>query len=129
MEFVTLKYNGTKDYRDRTVMRNHWKPGDVKPVPAREAKKLLQFVEFAPRHEGDDPQELQAYAQAVQATVQELDERKKRELANVQISIDQMDKGALEVYAKQYGVNLDKRRSVETLRQEVNNLIELHGAM
>lgn len=109
-------------------MRNHWKPGDVKPVPAREAKKLLQFVEFA-RHEGDDPQELQAYAQAVQATVQELDERKKRELANVQISIDQMDKGALEVYAKQYGVNLDKRRSVETLRQEVNNLIELHGAM
>lgn len=128
MEFVTLKYNGTKDYRDRTVMRNHWKPGDVKPVPAREAKKLLQFVEFA-RHEGDVPQELQAYAQAVQATVQELDERKKRELANVQISIDQMDKGALEVYAKQYGVNLDKRRSVETLRQEVNNLIELHGAM
>lgn len=128
MEFVTLKYNGTKDYRDRTVMRNHWKPGDVKPVPAREAKKLLQFAEFA-RHEGDDPQELQTYAQAVQATVQELDERKKRELANVQISIDQMDKGALEVYAKQYGVNLDKRRSVETLRQEVNNLIELHGAM
>lgn len=128
MEFVTLKYNGTKDYRDRTVMRNHWKPGDVKPVPAREAKKLLQFVEFE-RHEGDVPQELQAEVLAVQATVQELDERKKRELANVQISIDQMDKGALEAYAKQYGVNLDKRRSVEKLRQEVNNLIELHGAM
>ena len=128
MEFVTLKYNGTKDYRDRTVMRNHWKPGDVKPVPAREAKKLLQFVEFA-HHESDVPQELQAYAQAVQTTVQELDERKKRELANVQFSIDQMDKGALEAYAKQYGVNLDKRRSVETLRQEVNTLIELHGAM
>lgn len=128
MEFVILKYNGTKDYRDRTVLRNVWTPGDVKPVPARDAKKLLQFLEFE-RHDGAVPPELQMQSEAVQATVQELDERKKRELANVQFSIDQMDKGALEAYAKQYGVNLDKRRSVEKLRQEVNNLIELHGAM
>lgn len=40
-----------------------------------------------------------------------------------------MDKDALEAYAKNYSVDLDKRRSLASLRQEVNNLIELHGAV
>ena len=47
----------------------------------------------------------------------------------VQVSIDQMDKVALEAYARNYGVELDKRRSVAALRAEVNNLVELHGAV
>ena len=128
MEFLTLKYRGTKDYRDRTVLRNLWKPGDVKPVPERDAKKLLQFAEFKP-YDGKATKELKETQEIAQQIVKDKQDKDKRQLENVQFSIDQMDKGALEAYAKQYGVDLDKRRSVETLRQEVSNLIELHGAM
>ena len=43
--------------------------------------------------------------------------------------VQTMDKDALEAFAKtHYGQNLDKRRNVETLRQEVSRLIDQFGA-
>lgn len=43
--------------------------------------------------------------------------------------IQTMDKDALEGYAKtNFGQNLDKRRSVEALRQEVTRLVDQFGA-
>ena len=51
MDFVALHYTGIKDYRDRTPLKNLWQPGDVKLVAERDAKRLLQFAEFA-RHVG-----------------------------------------------------------------------------
>ena len=46
MKLIAVKYEGRKDYRDRTALRTEWKTGDVKRVPEREARQLLKFAEF-----------------------------------------------------------------------------------
>ena len=43
------------------------------------------------------------------------------------MTIETMDKGALETYAAKYETNLDKRKSEATLRAQVANLIEQFG--
>lgn len=128
MNFVPIKYIGRKDYRDRTSLRQSWQPGDTKLVPEQDAKKLLQFAEFEHSKAKAKPAELEQ-AKTAQKVADQAKHDAKRDLENVQVSIDQMDKDALEAYAKNYSVDLDKRRSLASLRQEVNNLIELHGAV
>lgn len=128
MNFVPIKYIGRKDYRDRTSLRQSWQPGDTKLVPEQDAKKLLQFAEFEHSKAKVNPAELEQ-AKTAQKVADQAKQDAKRDLENVQVSIDQMDKDALEAYAKNYSVDLDKRRSLASLRQEVNNLIELHGAV
>ena len=44
------------------------------------------------------------------------------------LTVESMDKAALEQYARKYEVELDKRRSLDTLRAEVSTLIEQFGA-
>ena len=128
MNFVSIKYTGRKDYRDRTSLRQSWQPGDTKLVPEQDAKKLLQFAEFEHSKAKVNPAELE-HAKTAQKVADQAKQDAKRDLENVQVSIDQMGKDALEAYAKNYSVDLDKRRSLASLRQEVNNLIELHGAV
>lgn len=128
MEFVALHYTGDKDYRDRTPLKNLWAPGDVKLVAERDARRLLQFAEFQ-RHEGATTPEQQRQAATAQQIADVQKDKAKQTLENVQVSIDQMDKAALEAYARNYGVELDKRRAVGALRQEVQALVELHGAV
>lgn len=127
-DFVYVKHTGEKDARDRTPLKRLWKPGDVKLVSAADAKALTRFVEFAVVEAKPDEQELQK-ADMEQKTQDKQAAKEKRTIEDVHFSIDQMDKDALETYAKKYGVELDKRRSVDTLRREVSGLIELHGAM
>ena len=43
------------------------------------------------------------------------------------LSVDQMDKGALEAYARKYDVDLDKRGKLDSLRGQVVNLIHQYG--
>lgn len=128
MNFVPIKYIGRKDYRDRTSLRQSWQPGDTKLVPEQDAKKLLQFAEFERSEAQAKPAELKQ-AKTANKVADKAKQDAKRDLENVQVSIDQMDKDALEAYAKNYSVDLDKRRSLAALRQEVNNLVELHGAV
>lgn len=128
MEFVALHYTGDKDYCDRTPLRNLWAPGDVKLVAERDAKRLLQFAEFDV-HEGKTTPEQQERATTAHKIADVQVKKAKQTLENVQVSIDQMDKAALEAYARNYGVELDKRRAVGTLRDEVQALVELHGAV
>lgn len=128
MDFVALHYTGIKDYRDRTPLKNLWQPGDVKLVAERDAKRLLQFAEFA-RHVGKTTPEQEQQAATAQQIADVQQAKARQTLENVQVSIDQMDKATLEAYARNYGVELDKRRSVAALRAEVNNLVELHGAV
>ena len=128
MKLIAVTYSGRKPYRDRTALRNDWLPGDVKRVPEREAKILLRFAEFDRADEAeatDKPGDAEAMV-AGQAQ-REQDERNATE--SMLLLVDSMDKDALEAYAKNYSVDLDKRRSLASLRQEVNNLIELHGAV
>lgn len=135
MDFTRLTYSGRKPYNDKagTV----WAPGDTNLVAPDAAKRLLRFVEFAqaaadttagktPKAKSDTAELQQAHA---------LHEEQKRKAANehqqtenMLLTVQSMEKGALEEYARKYDVELDKRLAVGKLRAEVSTLIEQFGA-
>jgi len=66
--------------------------------------------------DGDDPSQVQVLGEAIQGV---------KDAANGALNIDTMNKKELEVYAfDHFNVELDGRRSVPKLREEVKNLIK-----
>lgn len=126
MNLTRITYNGAKHYRDREV-RYQWAPGDTKLVPERAASRLLRFPVFALA----DGKATAAEQEQAIVTV-ELAEQKARdehyEKEGMLMTVETMDKNALEAYAAKYETNLDKRKSEATLRAQVANLIEQFGA-
>ena len=47
MNLVNVKFSGSRAYRDRTALANVWEPGDIKVIPAEDARVLRRFAEFA----------------------------------------------------------------------------------
>lgn len=128
MKFTRIQYNGRKVYRDRTSVRTTWAPGDTNLVSGNDAKMLLRYAEFS-AVEGAEPaadDELNA-AMSQQESVKAKEDNEKREIENMLMTVESMDKGTLEAYARHYNVELDKRRAVGVLRQEVSTLIEQFG--
>lgn len=143
MKFVKIRYEGASAYIDRTPLKNAWEPGDVKLVSERDAKTLLAYLEFqrvvdgeaAPKKadkkaesqaadQPDDAAELELAQQAL-AESQAVEEKAKRLTENTLLEIEQMDKDALEAYARQnYGVDIDRRRSLDNLRNQVTELVQ-----
>ena len=134
MKFVKVRYTGVTPYTDRTPLKNAWEPGDVKLVSEDDARTLRRYLEFqlvtddakAERKKSatDEQAEL---AQAKQSQQHAMASQKANdsavEAALLEISI--MEKDALEAYARQnYSVDLDKRRSLETLRTQVTALVQ-----
>ena len=134
MKFVKVRYTGVTPYTDRTPLKNAWEPGDVKLVSEDDARALRRYLEFqlvtddakAERKKSatDEQAEL---AQAQQSQQHALASKKANdsavEAALLEISI--MEKDALEAYARQnYSVDLDKRRSLDTLRTQVTALVQ-----
>ena len=134
MKFVKVRYTGVTPYTDRTPLKNAWEPGDVKLVSEDDARALRRYLEFqlvtedakAERKKSatDEQAEL---AQAQQSQQHAMASKKANdsavEAALLEISI--MEKDALESYARQnYGVDLDKRRSLDTLRTQVTALVQ-----
>ena len=127
MKLIAVKYEGKKPYRDRTLLRNEWEPGDIKRVPERDAKILLRFAEFHRAEEAEATDRPEDVESAIAAQAQrENDERNETEA--MLMLVDTMDKDALEAYALKYEINLDKRRGLDKLRGEVVSLIEQFGA-
>lgn len=127
MKLIAVKYEGKKPYRDRTLLRNEWEPGDIRRVPERDARILLRFAEFHRAEEAeasDRPEDVEA---AVAAQAQR-EKSERNETEAMLLLVDTMDKDALEAYALKYEVNLDKRRGLDKLRGEVVSLIEQFGA-
>lgn len=133
MNFTRLTYSGRKPYNDKagTV----WAPGDTHMVTPATAKRLLRFAEFALAK--DEP----ATAKATKGKAEELqkaqalhDEQERKaanehqQTENMLLTVESMDKGALEEYARKYDVELDKRLGIAKLRAEVSTLIEQFGA-
>lgn len=126
MNLTRITYNGHKPYRDREV-RYEWTPGDAKLVPDRAARRLLRFPVFALAQGEATADEQEQATVAVELTSQkEREEHNEKE--GMLMTIETMDKGALEAYAAKYETNLDKRKSETVLRAQVANLIEQFGA-
>jgi len=130
MNLVRLTYTGTKSYRDKTKLRNTWEPGQARLVPDEIAKLLLRFAEFT-KDDGEaaptDTETAEALTQV--QVVQETEKQQHNEREAMLVAVEAWDKDQLEAYAKKYNTTLDKRRSVNTLRQEVGNLIEQFGVL
>lgn len=125
MDLTRIAYNGRKTYRDK-LTGNTWEPGDAKLVSANAAKKLLRFAEFAPAEgKATESETEQALVVNQEATREKDNERD--QLESMLLTVEHMDKGALEAYARKYEVELDKRLGVAKLRAEVSNLIEQFG--
>lgn len=126
MKFIVLKYEGRKDYRDRTPLRTQWTPGDVKRVPEREALQLLKFAEFK-RAKADEAKDIPGDVEAVVLAQEQREQDQHNEQEGLFHLIETMDKDALEAYAAKYETALDKRLSVKKLRTEVASLVEQFG--
>ena len=135
MNFTRLTYSGRKPYNDKagTV----WAPGDTHMVTPATAKRLLRFAEFALAKDEPaavkttkakaDTAELQK-AQALHEEQQRKATDEHQQTENMLLTVESMDKGALEEYARKYDVELDKRLGIAQLRAEVSTLIEQFGA-
>lgn len=125
MNLTRITYNGAKPYRDREV-RYQWAPGQSHLVPDRAARRLLRFPVFAlAQGEATADEQEQAVVAVELAAQKERDEHTEKEF--MLMTIETMDKNALESYAAKYETNLDKRKSEATLRAQVANLIEQFG--
>ncbi|MDH5857796.1 hypothetical protein [Lampropedia aestuarii] len=141
MQVLKLKYSGRKVYTDRTHMAQTWLPGDVKAVTGDAGKELLRFVEFKIHKDAvaqtpvtepvlavqteaaDSAKVLLAQDQQAQEA-----EAERQALESTLTLLDSMDKAGLEAYAAKYEVNLDKRKSLTDLREQVGTLVEQFGA-
>ena len=125
MNLTRITYNGHKPYRDREV-RYEWTPGDAKLVPEKAARRLLRFPVFAlATAPATDDERTQATVAVELAKQQERDEHHEKE--GLLMTIESMDKSALEAYASKYETSIDKRKSETVLRAQVANLIEQFG--
>ena len=139
MKFVKVRYDGKAPYTDRTPLKNAWEPGDEKLVSEADARLLSSYLEFKRvADEKADPKkdakgkkadvgEQAALEQAQQAQAQAAAKEKaeKNAVEETLVEVSVMTKEALEAYARQnYGLELDKRRSVETLRNQVVELVQ-----
>ena len=125
MNLTRITYNGHKPYRDREV-RYEWTPGDAKLVPEKAARRLLRFPVIAlATASATEDETAQATAVVELAKQQERDDHHEKE--GLLMTIESMDKNALESYAAKYETHLDKRKSETVLRAQVANLIEQFG--
>jgi hypothetical protein len=129
MDLTRIAYNGRKIYRDK-FSGNTWEPGAVKLVTPGAAKNLLRFAEFARADAGDSqPSDAELEnAIAIQKDADRTKEQERQVLEAMLLTVQSMDKSALEEYARKYEVELDKRLGVGKLRAEVSTLIEQFGA-
>jgi hypothetical protein len=126
MNLTRLTYNGLKTYRDK-LTSNTWRPGDKKLVSEESAKRLLRFVEFAKSEDGAATDAEIERALIVQHESNRKQDDERQQLESMLLTIEQMDKGALEAYALKYEVELDKRLAIGKLRAEVSTLVEQFG--
>ena len=134
MKFVKVRYTGVTPYTDRTPLKNAWEPGDVKLVSEDDARTLRRYLEFQ-RVTDDAKAERKKSATDEQAELAQAQQSQQHAMANKKandsaveaalLEISIMEKDALEAYARQnYSVDLDKRRSLDTLRTQVTALVQ-----
>ena len=123
MTDVAVKYEGPRaTYREGAYGSGlMWTKGETKLVPAALAEKLLRH---APVYVPGDKKAAPKHAEVI-AEPAKKDENDTQEVRD---SLNTMDKDALEAYARtHFRVELDKRKSLQSLRGQVTQLVEQYG--
>lgn len=125
--FVPVKYVGKREtYRDGLYQTGiTFTRGETKLVPADKARLMLNHPDqYVP---GEAAQLPTVEAPPAASTQAETD-KQEEQAQDVRDQVSRMDKDALVEFAKvHYRADLDKRRSVETLRGAVTQLVDRFG--
>ena len=137
---VKIQYVGLREFwRDNLYHTGlHFERGQIRLVSADAARKLLRHsdvfelvadeaLEQAGKQEADTTDETSGLEQAGK---QEAENEMSAfdEVQDVIMEISQMDKDILSLYAQSnYSQSLDKRKSVDTLREEVVQMVHQFG--
>lgn len=119
--FISVKYIGARpEYTDGTYGTGiHWIKGESRMVPAASARLLLKHKDVYAPGEVDAPA-------AVLASKPKLDNEDDKQ--DMRDSIANMDKDTIGVFAKtHFNVEIEKRKSVATLREQVTGLFDQFG--
>lgn len=137
VQAVGVKYIGRRDeYTDRLYGTGLvFAAGEIHPLPPELAKKFLRHADVFEK--ADAPVEVEA--KPASKTKKALDEAKKQQdkerdeqnaLQDLRDQVQSMNKDALENFAKvNYRQDIDKRSSVESLREQVIGFIDQYGAV
>jgi len=119
--FTSVKYIGVRpEYTDGTYGTGiHWVQGESRMVPTANARLLLKHKDVYALGEVDAPV-------AVLASKLKVDNEDDKQ--DMRDSIANMDKDAIGVFAKtHFNVDIEKRKSVATLREQVTGLFDQFG--
>ena len=133
---VPVKYVGRRpDFFDRIYGSGlFFDQGQTRWVPSELARKLLRHADLFERGEADSagPQKEDDTAKILEEAAREQSSLKVEQsvIQDLRDSVQSMDKDALSLFAStNYRQIIDRRRSVETLREEVLGFIDRFGAV
>lgn len=133
---VPVKYVGRRpEFFDRIYGSGlFFDQGQTRLLPAELARKLLRHADLFERAEADpaDPQQEDDTAEILEEATRKQSDLKVEQsvIQDLRDSVQSMDKDALSLFAStNYRQIIDRRRSVETLREEVLGFIDRFGAV
>ena len=134
---TAISYIGKKPFSDRLYNTGlTFDVGQVREVPDEMARLFLRhqdlFVLSDKPAKKDKPKETNDTRALMDQKAQETAEKTKSEnaLQDLYVQVHNMDKDALEQFAKDhYQIDLNKRKSLENLREEVVGLIDQFGVV
>ena len=131
---VPVKYVGRRpDFFDRVYGSGlFFDQGQTRWVPSELARKLLRHADLFERGEEDLEASEDDTAEILEEAARERDAQRVDQSAiqDLRDSVQSMDKEALSQFAStNYRQIIDRRRSVETLREEVLGFIDRFGAV
>lgn len=107
----------------------HFAKDEVQMLPVELAHKLFKHADVFKPAKAVKVDKTKVETETAQTEAETTTETNTQVL-DMHDQIQQMDKNALEDFAKaKYGQDLDKRKSVETLRQEVGLMIDQFGVV
>lgn len=133
---TNVRYIGKKPFNDRLYNTGlTFDVGQVREVPDDMARLFLRHQDLfvlsdkptkKDKPKSDDTQEL--IDEHAKVTAQKT--KDENDLQDLYVQVHNMDKDALEQFAKdRYQIDLNKRKSLENLREEVVGLIDQFGAV
>ena len=134
IDVVPVKYIGRRhEFFDRIYGSGlFFDQGQTRSLPAELARKFLRHADLFERGEVDSVEPKDDTAEILEYAAREQDNQKVEQsvVQDLRDSVQSMDKDALSQFAStNYRQIIDRRRSVETLREEVLGFIDRFGAV